>query len=81
MPSTTIKLGPDLLEKAHAIMPKGSNVSACVRELIEREYRERRLREAALSYAAFLEQHPDERTALEVWESAPLVDDVEARGP
>jgi hypothetical protein len=52
-----------------------------VRELIEKEHRARSNREAALAYRQFLHDHPEERAAMEGWESARLVDDVEGRKP
>ena len=81
MPATTIKLEPDLVKKVTALKPKDESISGYVRELIEREHRARAHREAAVAYRQFLQDNPDERAALEVWESAPLVDDIEPRKP
>ena len=47
-----------------------------LRRLIEREHRA-----AATAYQRFLDENPEERSAMEIWESAPLVDDVEAEKP
>jgi hypothetical protein len=52
-----------------------------VRELIEREHRARAHREAATTYQQFLHANPEERVAMEVWESAPLVDEIEPKKP
>jgi hypothetical protein len=52
-----------------------------VRELIEREDRARAHREAATTYQQFLHANPEERVAMEVWESAPLVDEIEPKKP
>jgi predicted CopG family antitoxin len=81
MPATTIKLEADLVRKVAALKPKDESISGFVRELIEREHRTRENRAAAVVYQQFLEDDPDERAALEVWESAPLVDDIEPRKP
>ena len=81
MPATTIKLVADLVRKVAALKPKDESISGFVRELIEREHRARENRAAATSYRQFLEGNPDERAAMEVWESAPLVDDVEPKEP
>ncbi len=81
MPATTIKLEADLVKKVTALKPKDESISAFVRELIEKEHRARKHRAAAGLYQQFLQENPAERTALEVWESAPLVDDVESRKP
>jgi hypothetical protein len=81
MPATTIKLESELVRKAIAVKPKDDSLSAFVRGLIEREYRDHRLREAAGVYEAFLQRHPAEREAMEVWESAPLTDRIEPHQP
>lgn len=81
MPATTIKLESDLLKKVTLLKPKDESVSAYVRELIEREHRARENRIAAERYQQFLDENPEERTALEAWESAPLSGEVESRQP
>jgi predicted CopG family antitoxin len=79
MPATTIKLEADLVKKVVALKPKDRSISAFVRELIEKEHRARENRASAVAYQQFLEDNPDERAAMEVWESAPLVDEIEPR--
>ena len=79
MSATTIKLEADLVKKVMALKPKDASISAFVRELIEKEHRSRQNRAAAVVYQQFLEENPDERAAMEVWESAPLVDEIEPR--
>jgi len=81
MPATTIKLEADLVKKVTALKPKDESISGYVRELIEREHRARANRQAAATYQQFLHENPEERAALEVWESAPLVDEIEPRKP
>ncbi len=81
MPATTIKLEADLVKKVTALKTKDESISAFVRELIEKEHRVRTHREAAVEYQQFLRENPEERAAMEVWESAPLVDDVEPKQP
>jgi hypothetical protein len=81
MAATTIKLEADLVKKVTALKPRDESISAFVRELIEKEHRARSNREAALAYRQFLHDHPEERAAMEGWESAPLVDDIEGRKP
>jgi predicted CopG family antitoxin len=81
MPETTIKLEADLVKKVAALKPKDESISGFVRELIEREHRTRENRAAAVVYQQFLEDNPDERAAMEVWETAPFVDDVEPKKP
>jgi predicted CopG family antitoxin len=79
MPATTIKLEADLVKKVAALKPKDESISGYVRELIEKEHRAREHHSAAVVYQQFLEKNPEERAAMEVWESAPLVDDIEAK--
>jgi predicted CopG family antitoxin len=81
MSATTIKLESDLVRKVTALKPKDESISAYVRELIEREHRARMHRAAAITYQQFLHDNPEERAAMEVWETAPLVAEVEPRQP
>lgn len=81
MPATTIKLEADLVKKVTALKPKNESISAYVRELIEKEHRARENQAAAGIYQQFLDKNPKERAAMEVWESAPLVNDVEPQKP
>jgi predicted CopG family antitoxin len=81
MPATTIKLEAELVRKVTTLKPKAESISGFVRELIEKEYWAREHRAAAVEYQQFLQENPEERSAMEVWESAPLVDDIEPRKP
>jgi len=81
MPATTIKPESDLVKKVTALTLQEESISAFVRELIEKEHRARANREAALAYRQFLHDHPEERAAMEGWESARWVDDIEGRQP
>lgn len=81
MPATTIKLEADLVKKVTALKPKDESISGYVRELIEKEHRARENRAAAVVYQQFLNENPEERAAMEVWESAPLVNEIEPRKP
>jgi predicted CopG family antitoxin len=81
MPATTIKLESDLVKKVTALKPKDESISGYVRDLIEKEHRARENRAAAGIYQQFLNENPAERAAMEVWESAPLSEDVEPRKP
>jgi len=81
MSATTIKLEADLVKKVAALKPKDESISGFVRELIEKEHRARENRASAVVYKQFLEDNPDERAAMEVWESAPLVDEIEPKKP
>ena len=79
MSATTIKLEADLVKKVVSLKPKDESISGFVRELIEKEHRARENRASAVVYQQFLEDNPDERAAMEVWESAPLVDQIEPK--
>lgn len=79
MPATTIKLEAEWVRKVAALKSKDESVSGFVRSLIEREHQARAQHAAAVAYQQFLQANPEERAAMEVWESAPLVDEVEPR--
>ena len=81
MPATTIKLEADLVKKVAALKPKDESISRYVRGLIEREHAARHHREVAARYQQFLAENPEERAAMEVWESAPLTEGVEPDKP
>lgn len=72
MKSTTIKVGDELLEKLNAIKPSDMSVSGYVRNLIEKDIRQRKLAEAADQYQAFLTANPQERKWLAEWDAADL---------
>ena len=77
MPATTIKLEAELVKKVTSLKPRDESISGYVRALIEREHRARAHRAAAVEYQRFLDSNPDERAAMEAWQAAPLVDDIE----
>ena len=81
MPATTIKLEAELVKKVTSLKPKDESISGYVRALIEREHRAREHRAAAVESQQFLDQSPDERSEMEAWQSAPLVDDIEPGKP
>jgi predicted CopG family antitoxin len=81
MPATTIKLESELVKKVTSLKPKDESISGYVRGLIEREHRAREHTASAIAYQQFLDGSPDERAAMEAWESAPLVDDLEPKKP
>lgn len=70
-----------MVKKVTTLKPKDESISGYVRELIEREHRARAHREAATTYQQFLHENSGERAAMEVWETAPLVDEVEPKKP
>lgn len=70
-----------MVKKVTALKPRDESISGYVRALIEKEHRAREHRAAALTYQQFLTENPAERAAMEVWESAPLVDDAEPKKP
>jgi hypothetical protein len=70
-----------LVKKVTALKPREESISGFVRGLIEKEHRARENRASAVAYQRFLEDNPDERSAMEVWESAPLVDEIEPKEP
>ena len=81
MSATTIKLDAGLVRKVGSLKPKDASISGYVRGLIEREYQVRELQAAARTYERYLRENPEERRAMEVWESAPLSNEIEPRQP
>lgn len=81
MSATTIKLESELVKKVTSLKSERQSISGYVRGLIEREHQAREHRAAATAYQRFLDENPDERSAMEIWESGPLVDDVESDKP
>ena len=72
MPQTIVDLDPELVEKAAVVKEPDQTVAAYVRSLIEKAHRDWRNRMSAQLYEQFLRDNPDERDALEVWDSAPF---------
>ena len=70
-----------MVKKVTSLKPKEESISGYVRGLIEREHRAREHRAAAKVYQRFLDESPAERLAMEIWQAAPLVDDVEPEKP
>jgi len=68
-----------LVRKVTALKPKDESIPGYVRVLIEKEHRARENRAAANVYQQFLDKNPEERAAMEGWESAPLVNEVEGQ--
>lgn len=77
MPATTIKLESDLVKKVTELKSKDESISGYVRNLIVKEHKARENKAADLIYKQFLEDNPEERAAMEVWELAPLVGEIE----
>jgi len=77
MPATTIKLESDLVKKVTELKSKDESISGYVRNLIVKEHKALENKAAVLIYKQFLEDNPEERAAMEVWELAPLVGEIE----
>jgi predicted CopG family antitoxin len=77
MPSTTIKLEDELVRKVRELKPNTQSISAFVRALIDQEHAKLRFRISAIAYEAFLKKNPAEFEAMELWEAAPLSDEIE----
>jgi hypothetical protein len=73
MKATTIKLEGDLLEQLETVKPESMSVSAFVREVLERDIRQRKIASAASEYRNFIESNPEEERWLREWEKADLI--------
>jgi len=76
MPATTVKVEGDLLKAIEQIKPRDQTVTAFVREVLEREVRRAKLRDAAIRYTEFIRDADDERDWMSEWESADLAGPV-----
>ena len=72
MSATTVKLEAGLVKEIRALKPQGQSLAAYVREAVERDILDRKLRAAATQYQAFLAETPDEKGDLDSWQRAPL---------
>ena len=72
MRATTIKIEDPLLRNLMPLIPSDQSLSAFVRKVLEREIRKHAMAQAAVTYAQFLESHPQENEWLESWEGADL---------
>jgi hypothetical protein len=79
MAATSVRLTSDLVEKISDLKSKDQSVLEFVRDLIEKEHREREHRASAFAYRDNLQQNPDELTALEIWETAPLTTEIQSK--
>ncbi len=72
MKATTIKLEGELLLELERSKPESLSLSAYVREVLTKNLRRQKLAQAAASYEAFIEAHPEERSWLREWDGADL---------
>jgi predicted CopG family antitoxin len=81
MAAKSIRLTADSVEKISDLKSKDQSVLEFVRDLIEKEHREKEHRASAVAYRDNLQQNPDEKTALEIWETAPLMTEIQSKKP
>jgi len=72
MKATTIKLEGELLAAIKRAKPPGESVTSYVRTVLRKNLEQTKVREAAATYLAFVESHPEERQWLDEWERADL---------
>ena len=68
-----MKLEGDLLEQLKAVKPESMSVSAFVREVLERDIRQRKMASASSEYRNFIESNPEKKRWLREWEKADLI--------
>ena len=81
MAAKSIRLTADSVEKISDLKSKDQSVLEFVRDLIEKEHWEKEHRASAVAYRDNLQQNPDEKTALEIWETAPLMTEIQSKKP
>ena len=79
MSATTVKIEDPLLRELKHALPKAKTLTSFIREILERDMRQRKLALAAKQYAEMLEADPEERKWLEEWEVAELAKPPVAR--
>ena len=72
MRATTIKLEDKLLDDIEAAKPGDRSISAHVRWVLQKDIERRQARDAAASFRAFIEAHPEEQAWLADWDGAGL---------
>lgn len=72
MKATTVKVDGELLKAIEEVKPPTQSVTAYVRSAVQKAVERHRLQAAALAYRAFVQEHPEEREWLEVWDGADL---------
>jgi hypothetical protein len=72
MKSATFRIQNPLLDQLHRIKPKSKSFSAFVREALMGLVKKHQMLAAARQYNDFLENHDEEASWLEEWESADL---------
>jgi len=72
MRATTVKLDKKILTEISSVKPPEQTLTAFVRETLEYEVRQRKLREAACQYRKLLEKNPKLREEAEEWRDARL---------
>ena len=72
MRATTIKVEGELLAELERVKPTSQSLTTFVRSVLQQEVRRQQMTAAADRYTAFLQQHPEERAWLDVWDRADL---------
>ncbi len=72
MRATTIKIDGELLTAIERAKPPGESVTSYVRTVLRKNLEQNKVREAAATYVAFVESHPEEQQWLDEWERADL---------
>jgi hypothetical protein len=72
MKATTIKLEGELLAAIERAKPPGESVTSFVRTVLRKSLEQAKVREAANTYIAFVESHPEEQQWMDEWERADL---------
>ena len=67
-----MKLEGDLLERLEAARPPDRSLSAHVRWVLRRHLEQRQARDAAATFKAFLDAHPEEQAWLSEWAAVDL---------
>ncbi len=72
MGATTVKLDAEILKQIASAKPAGQTLSQFVRDVLKRDLRRRRMKQAGEEYQRLLRASPAEAADQEEWEAAAL---------
>lgn len=70
---TTVKLESSVVKEVSSVLEPNQTLTSYVREVVYRDVKRKKLKQASRAYREFLEQNPEEKEELEAWEKADLV--------
>jgi hypothetical protein len=69
---TTVKLDSNVVREVSSILEPSQTLTSYVRDVVYRDVKRRKLKQAATDYRKFLGDNPEEQEEMEDWEQANL---------